>query len=50
MGPRQARPQRPVRTAARLRGMGATVVDAAPGRLAVELADAYLMVKRNGRL
>jgi uncharacterized protein (DUF58 family) len=38
------------RTAARLRGMGATVVDAAPGRLAVELADAYLMVKSTGRL
>jgi len=38
------------RTAARLRGMGATVVDAAPGRLAVELADAYLVVKSTGRL
>jgi uncharacterized protein (DUF58 family) len=38
------------RTAARLRGMGATVVDAAPGRLARELADAYLLVKSTGRL
>jgi uncharacterized protein (DUF58 family) len=38
------------RTAARLRGMGATVVDAAPGRLATELADTYLMVKSTGRL
>ena len=38
------------RTVARLRGMGVTVVDAAPGRLAVELADAYLMVKTRGRL
>lgn len=38
------------RTVARLRGMGATVIDAAPGRLAPELADAYLLVKRTGRL
>ena len=38
------------RTAARLRGLGATVVDAAPGRLAEELADAYLLVKSTGRL
>lgn len=38
------------RTAARLRGLGVTVVDAAPGRLATELADAYLMVKSTGRL
>lgn len=38
------------RTAARLSGMGATVVDAAPGRLARELADAYLLVKSTGRL
>jgi hypothetical protein len=30
--------------------MGATVVDAAPGRLATELADTYLMVKSTGRL
>jgi uncharacterized protein (DUF58 family) len=34
----------------RLRGMGAVVVDAAPGRLAPELADAYLHVKATGRL
>jgi uncharacterized protein (DUF58 family) len=38
------------RTAARLRGAGATVVDAAPGRLSGELADAYLLVKSTGRL
>ncbi len=38
------------RTVAKLRGRGVTVVDAAPGRLAPELADAYLLVKRNGRL
>jgi uncharacterized protein (DUF58 family) len=34
----------------RLRGMGVVVVDAAPGRLAPELADAYLHVKATGRL
>ena len=38
------------RTVARLRGMGATVVDAEPGRLAPRLADAYLKVKATGRL
>jgi uncharacterized protein (DUF58 family) len=38
------------RTVARLRGVGATVVDAAPGRLAPQLADAYLRVKATGRL
>lgn len=38
------------RTVGRLRGLGATVVDAAPGRLAPELADAYLRVKATGRL
>jgi uncharacterized protein (DUF58 family) len=38
------------RTAARLRGLGATVVDAVPGRLAPRLADAYLRVKATGRL
>ena len=38
------------RTVARLRGMGATVVDAEPGRLAPLLADAYLKVKATGRL
>ena len=38
------------RLATRLRGMGATVVDAPPGRLAPRLADAYLRVKATGRL
>ena len=38
------------RLTARLRGMGVTVVDAPPGRLAPELADAYLRVKATGRL
>jgi uncharacterized protein (DUF58 family) len=38
------------RTVGRLRGLGATVVDAVPGRLAPELADAYLRVKATGRL
>jgi uncharacterized protein (DUF58 family) len=38
------------RVAARLRGLGVTVVDAPPGRLAPELADAYLKVKATGRL
>jgi uncharacterized protein (DUF58 family) len=38
------------RTTARLRGLGATVVDAPPGRLAPLLADAYLKVKATGRL
>ncbi|MDQ1396646.1 MAG: hypothetical protein QOG64_1905 [Acidimicrobiaceae bacterium] len=38
------------RLATRLRGMGATVVDAPPGRLAPLLADAYLRVKATGRL
>lgn len=36
--------------AARLRGLGATVVDAPPGVLAPALADAYLKVKATGRL
>ena len=36
--------------AARLRGVGATVVDAPPGALAGRLADAYLDVKATGRL
>ena len=35
---------------ARLRGLGATVVDAPPGELAPRLADAYLKVKATGRL
>jgi len=30
--------------------MGATVVDAPPGQLASQLADAYLRVKATGRL
>jgi uncharacterized protein (DUF58 family) len=38
------------RTVARLRGLGALVVDAPPGRLAPDLADAYLRVKATGRL
>lgn len=38
------------RMAARLRGMGATVIDARPGRLASALADAYLEIKATGRL
>jgi len=38
------------RTAARLRGLGVTVVDAPPGQLARRLADAYLLAKSTGRL
>jgi uncharacterized protein (DUF58 family) len=38
------------RTVARLRGLGAVVVDALPGRLAPDLADTYLRVKATGRL
>jgi uncharacterized protein (DUF58 family) len=38
------------RIVGRLRGLGAIVVDAPPGRLAPELADAYLHVKATGRL
>jgi uncharacterized protein (DUF58 family) len=38
------------RTIARLRGLGATVVDGPPGRLAPNLADAYLHLKATGRL
>jgi uncharacterized protein (DUF58 family) len=38
------------RTTARLRAMGATVVDAAPGRLGVDVTDAYLLAKSTGRL
>lgn len=37
-------------TARLLRRMGAGVIDAAPGRLAPELADAYLDIKATGRL
>jgi uncharacterized protein (DUF58 family) len=38
------------RTTARLRGLGATIVDAPPGKLGAQLADAYLKVKATGRL
>ena len=38
------------RTVARLRGLGATVVDAPPGKLAPLLADTYLAVKATGGL
>jgi uncharacterized protein (DUF58 family) len=38
------------RAAARLKGLGATVVDVSPGRLAPALADAYLQIKATGRL
>jgi uncharacterized protein (DUF58 family) len=38
------------RTAFRLRSLGATVIDARPGRLAPALADTYLRVKATGRL
>jgi uncharacterized protein (DUF58 family) len=38
------------RLVARLRGLGATVVDAMPGKLGPEVADAYLRVKATGRL
>ena len=38
------------RTVARLRGLGVVVVDAVPGKLAPQLADAYLKVKATGRL
>lgn len=37
-------------TVARLRGLGAVVVDAAPGRLGSELTDAYLHAKATARL
>jgi uncharacterized protein (DUF58 family) len=38
------------RAAARLRGLGATVVDAEPGQLSADLADTYLRLKATGRL
>ena len=38
------------RAAAKLRALGAIVVDAPPGRLAAELTDAYLEAKATGRL
>jgi uncharacterized protein (DUF58 family) len=42
--------QQRARATARLHSAGAIVVDAAPGRLATELVDAYLQVKTSGRL
>ena len=42
--------ERRMRTAGLLRGLGATVVDDPPARLASRLADAYLDVKAAGRL
>jgi uncharacterized protein (DUF58 family) len=38
------------RSAARLRAAGAVVIDAEPGRLAVDLVDTYLSLKAAGRL
>jgi uncharacterized protein (DUF58 family) len=38
------------RLAARMRSLGVTVVDAAPGRLSGDLADTYLRLKATGRL
>ncbi len=38
------------RTVARLRGLGAVVIDAPPGQLAAKLADAYLDLKARGSL
>lgn len=38
------------RTIARLRGLGAIVIDAPPGKLAGRLADAYLEIKARGQL
>jgi uncharacterized protein (DUF58 family) len=38
------------RAVARLRAAGAVVVDAEPGRLAVDLVDTYLELKASGRL
>ncbi len=38
------------RAAARLKGLGVTVIDAPPGHLASRLADTYLTVKSTGRL
>ena len=37
-------------TVGQLRGLGAVVIDAVPGQLAPQLADAYLKVKSTGRL
>jgi uncharacterized protein (DUF58 family) len=36
--------------AARLRALGATVIDAQPGKLAAAVADEYLRIKSMGRL
>jgi uncharacterized protein (DUF58 family) len=41
---------RRARTAARLRGLGVTVVDAPPSLMSARLADAYLKIKATGRL
>jgi len=38
------------RAAARLRALGATVIDAPPRDVPARLADAYLSVKATGRL
>ena len=42
--------QQRARATARLRAAGAVVIDAAPGRLAIELVDTYLALKASGRL
>ena len=42
--------QQRARATARLRAAGAVVIDAAPGRLAIELVDTYLELKASGRL
>lgn len=42
--------QQRARATARLRSAGAVVVDAAPGKLAVDLVDQYLALKASGRL
>lgn len=38
------------RTAAKLRGLGVTVVDSPPGSLSVDLADTYLLAKGSSRI
>ena len=42
--------QQRARATARLRAAGAVVIDAAPGKLAIELVDGYLELKASGRL